>query len=65
MAALSWVLVAWAGYERLRNKYEEGLGARDHAAHMFAYIVAYVAALAGFGVLLFAAETSSTRRSAS
>ena len=24
MGALSWILVAWAGYERLRNKDDEG-----------------------------------------
>jgi diguanylate cyclase (GGDEF)-like protein/PAS domain S-box-containing protein len=55
MAALSWILVAWAGYERLRNKSDDGAVREIAIPGRFAYIVAYVAALAGFGVLLFAA----------
>ena len=60
MAALSWILVAWAGYERLRNKSEDGALREIAIPGMFAYIVAYVAALAGFGVLLFAAGDDLT-----
>ena len=60
MAALSWILVAWAGYERLRNKSEDGALREIAIPGMFAYIVAYVAALAGFGVLLFAADDDLT-----
>ena len=55
MAAVSWILVAWAGYERLRHKSEDGAQREIMIPGMFAYLVAYVAALAGFGVLLLAA----------
>ena len=56
MGALSWILVAWAGYERLRNKDDEGPDREIEVPHLFAYLVAYVAAIAGFAVLLLAAE---------
>jgi diguanylate cyclase (GGDEF)-like protein/PAS domain S-box-containing protein len=56
LAAATWILVAWAGYERLRRKYEDGADREIPIPSMFAYLVAYVAALAGFGVLLFAAK---------
>jgi len=55
MAASSWILVAWAGYERLRHKSEDGAQREIKIPGLFAYLVAYVAALAGFGVLLLAA----------
>ena len=55
MAALTWVFVAWAGYIRLRNKSQEGQVHEIAVPGLFAYLVAYVAALAGFGVLLVAA----------
>jgi diguanylate cyclase (GGDEF)-like protein/PAS domain S-box-containing protein len=56
MAAVTWILVAWAGYERLHKKYEDGADREITIPSMFAYLVAYVAALAGFGVLLFSAR---------
>jgi diguanylate cyclase (GGDEF)-like protein/PAS domain S-box-containing protein len=55
MAAISWILVAWAGYERLRHKSEDGSEREIKIPGLFAYLVAYLAALAGFGVLLLAA----------
>ena len=55
MGALSWILVAWAGYERLRNKDDEGPENELMLPHVFAYLVAYLAAIAGFVVLLLAA----------
>ena len=55
MGALSWILVAWAGYERLRKKADEGPQHEIVIPNLFAYLVAYVAATAGFGVLLLAA----------
>ena len=56
MAAVSWTLVAWAGYERLRHKSAGRRAPREiQIPGLFAYLVAYVAALAGFGVLLLAA----------
>jgi archaellum biogenesis protein FlaJ (TadC family) len=55
MGALSWILVAWAGYERLRNKDDEGVESELTLPHVFAYLVAYLAAIAGFVVLLLAA----------
>ena len=55
MAALTWVLVAWAGYIRLRNKSQEAPVREIAVPSLFAYLVAYLAALAGFGVLLIAA----------
>jgi diguanylate cyclase (GGDEF)-like protein/PAS domain S-box-containing protein len=56
LGALSWVLVAWAGYERLRNRDDDGPEREIEVPHLFAYLVAYVAAIAGFGVLLLAAD---------
>jgi PAS domain S-box-containing protein len=55
LGALSWVLVAWAGYERLRNREDEGPDKDLTVPHVLAYLVAYVAAIAGFAVLLLAA----------
>ena len=57
LAAVTWILVAWAGYERLRRKYEDGSDREIPIPGVFAYLVAYVAALAGFGVLLFSARS--------
>ena len=48
MGALSWILVAWAGYERLRNRDDEETERDVTLPHLFAYLVAYVAAIAGF-----------------
>ncbi len=56
MAALTWILVAWAGYIRLRNKSHEQRTREIPVPGLFAYLVAYVAALAGFGILLLAAR---------
>jgi diguanylate cyclase (GGDEF)-like protein/PAS domain S-box-containing protein len=56
MGALSWILVAWAGYERLRNKDDEGGESELTLPHVAAYLVAYLAAIAGFVVLLLAAS---------
>jgi diguanylate cyclase (GGDEF)-like protein/PAS domain S-box-containing protein len=56
MAALTWLLVAWAGYLRLRNKAKDGPAREIAVPSLFAYLVAYLAALAGFGVLLLAAR---------
>ena len=56
MGALSWILVAWAGYERLRKKSEDGPVREIAIPNLFAYLVAYVAAIAGFAVLLIAAQ---------
>jgi diguanylate cyclase (GGDEF)-like protein/PAS domain S-box-containing protein len=55
MSAMSWILVAWAGFERLRYRAGDGQAREIRIPGMFAYLVAYVAALAGFGVLLLAA----------
>jgi diguanylate cyclase (GGDEF)-like protein/PAS domain S-box-containing protein len=55
MGALSWILVAWAGYERLRKKSDEGPQHEIVIPNLFGYLVAYVAAIAGFLVLLVAA----------
>jgi diguanylate cyclase (GGDEF)-like protein/PAS domain S-box-containing protein len=55
LGALSWILVAWAGYERLRNRADDGPDRDLTVPHVFAYLVAYVAAIAGFAVLLLAA----------
>ena len=41
MAALSWTLVAWAGYERLRHKSEDGSTREIQVPGLFAYLVAY------------------------
>ncbi len=57
LGALSWVLVAWAGYERLRKKEDEGSERDITVPHVFAYLVAYVAAIAGFVALLLAATS--------
>ena len=56
MAALTWILVAWAGYIRLRKKSEDGPAREIAVPNLFAYLVAYLAALAGFGILLVAAR---------
>ncbi|HJW75044.1 MAG TPA: EAL domain-containing protein, partial [Thermoleophilia bacterium] len=55
LGALSWILVSWAGYARLRKKAEDGPDREIEIPSLFAYLVAYVAATAGFGVLLLAA----------
>jgi diguanylate cyclase (GGDEF)-like protein/PAS domain S-box-containing protein len=55
MPVFVWVLVSWAGYVRLRKKSEDGPEREIVVPNSFAYLVAYVAALAGFGVLLLAA----------
>ena len=52
MSAVTWVLVAWAGYTRLRNKSQDSPEREIAVPNSFAYLVAYFAALAGFGVLL-------------
>jgi len=57
MGALAWILVAWAGYERIRNREDEGPTREITVPHLFAYLVAYVAATAGFVVLLLAATS--------
>jgi diguanylate cyclase (GGDEF)-like protein/PAS domain S-box-containing protein len=54
LGALSWMLVAWAGYLRLRHKDDGGHEREIEIPSLFAYLVAYVAATAGFGVLLLA-----------
>jgi diguanylate cyclase (GGDEF)-like protein/PAS domain S-box-containing protein len=54
-AALTWVFIAWAGYTRLRNKSQEGPVHEIAVPSLFAYLIAYLAALAGFGILLMAA----------
>jgi diguanylate cyclase (GGDEF)-like protein/PAS domain S-box-containing protein len=56
MAALTWILVAWAGYMRLRNKSADGVQREIGVPGLFAYLVAYLAALVGFGVLAIAAR---------
>jgi diguanylate cyclase (GGDEF)-like protein/PAS domain S-box-containing protein len=56
VAAVTWILVAWAGWERLRKKSSDGAEREIIVPGMFAYLVAYVAALVGFGVLLLAAR---------
>ena len=56
MASVIWILVSWAGYLRLRSK-AQGVDAREIAVPgLFAYLVAYLAALVGFGVLLIASR---------
>lgn len=55
LGALSWMLVAWAGYTRLRHKADDRLEGEIEIPSLFAYLVAYVTATAGFGVLLLAA----------
>jgi diguanylate cyclase (GGDEF)-like protein/PAS domain S-box-containing protein len=57
MGALAWILVAWAGYERIRNREDEGETREITVPHLFAYLVAYIAATAGFVVLLLAATS--------
>jgi diguanylate cyclase (GGDEF)-like protein/PAS domain S-box-containing protein len=56
VAAVTWILVAWAGWERLQKKSQDDPEREIIVPGMFAYLVAYVAALAGFGVLLLAAR---------
>jgi diguanylate cyclase (GGDEF)-like protein/PAS domain S-box-containing protein len=56
MAALTWILVAWAGYMRLRNKSADGVEREISVPGLFAYLVAYLAALVGFAVLLMASR---------
>jgi diguanylate cyclase (GGDEF)-like protein/PAS domain S-box-containing protein len=56
LGALSWILVAWAGYERLRKKSDDAGEREIVVPNLFAYLVAYVAAIAGFAVLLLAAH---------
>jgi diguanylate cyclase (GGDEF)-like protein/PAS domain S-box-containing protein len=56
MSSLIWILVAWAGYLRLRKKSGDGAGREIAVPSLFAYLVAYVAALVGFLVLLAAAR---------
>jgi diguanylate cyclase (GGDEF)-like protein/PAS domain S-box-containing protein len=57
LAASSWVLVAWAGYERLRQRSAEGPEHEIVIPSLFGYLVAYGTAMAGFGVLLVAARS--------
>lgn len=56
LGALSWILVAWAGYERMRHRDAEEKDRDVTLPHLFAYVVAYVAAIAGFAALLLAAD---------
>jgi diguanylate cyclase (GGDEF)-like protein/PAS domain S-box-containing protein len=56
LSSLIWILVAWAGYLRLRKKSGDGAGREIAVPSLFAYLVAYVAALVGFLVLLAAAR---------
>ena len=56
LAPVVWILVAWAGYMRLRKKSEDGPVREVAIPNLFAHLVAYLAALAGFGVLLLAAR---------
>ena len=55
LGALSWILVAWAGYERLRHREDDAPEKELTVPHVLAYAVAYVTAIAGFVVLLLAA----------
>jgi diguanylate cyclase (GGDEF)-like protein/PAS domain S-box-containing protein len=55
MGAAAWVLVAWAGYDRLRRNEDDGPELDIMLPHVFSYLVAYVGAIAGFGALLLAA----------
>jgi diguanylate cyclase (GGDEF)-like protein/PAS domain S-box-containing protein len=55
MGAAAWILVAWAGYDRLRRNEDDGPERDIMLPHVFSYLVAYVGAIAGFGALLLAA----------
>ena len=55
MGAAAWILVAWAGYDRLRRNEDDGAERDIMLPHVFSYLVAYLGAIAGFCALLLAA----------